>query len=399
MHPRTLDKWQKKLNIKFLNVPIYIHPTFWIFLLFFTDIYRDPSIEIVIWGVVMFFSLLVHEYGHALTARYFGAEPTITLEAFGGNARYNGRGISPKQEFLITLNGPLFESVLILISYILLKLEVFEAYPYINYFFYVTMRLNILWCLLNLIPLVPLDGGHLVRYVLEKKFGSQGKKISILIGLLCVALAIPYLYFSGFFFFGILLVIYSIQNLQALRGNQSFSRKKSSFSSYLEGVEAVNANELAKATMIFKKLLNSKDMQIYHSAAELLAKIYFQKNEHQKAYHLLLQADHNMLKEGKCLLCKLAYEHKNYELVCKYSREIYEIDPSYEIALLNSKAHAGMQQPLLAGAWLVTASQFGDDFKDQTRKAMSESIYDLIKEQGAFKLQIEKLEALSQLDS
>lgn len=385
------------MNLRFLNIPIHIHPTFWIFLLFFTDIYRDPSIESVIWGVVMFFSLLVHEYGHALTARCFGADPTITLEAFGGNARYNGRGISPKQEFLITLNGPLFESLLIVISYVVLKLEVFEAYPYIDYFFYVMMRLNILWCLLNLIPLVPLDGGHLAHYVLEKKFGPQGQKISILIGLFCAVLAIPYLYFSGFFFFGTLLVIYGIQNMQALRENQGFSRKKSPFSSYLEGVEAVNMNEFAKAKMIFKKLLKSKDIQIRHSAVESLAKIYFQENEHQKAYLLLKQADHNMLKEGKCLLCKLAYKRKNYELVCKYSREIYEIDPSYEIALLNSKAHAGMQQPLLAGAWLVTASQFGPAFRDQTEKEMSATIYDLVKEQDVFKNQIEKLEVSSQV--
>jgi stage IV sporulation protein FB len=363
--------------------------------LFFTDIYRDPSIESVIWGVVMFFSLLVHEYGHALTARFFGAEPMITLEAFGGNARYDDRGISPKQEFLITLNGPLLESVLILISYIILKLDVFEAHPYVEYFFYVTMRLNILWCLLNLIPLMPLDGGHLARYVLERKFGSQGQKISILAGLFGALIAIPYLYFAGFFFFGTLLVIYSIQNFQALKESRDFSRKKSPFSNYLEGVEAANANEFAKAKMIFKELFKSEDIQIKHSAAESLAKIYFQENDHQKAYRLLLKTDHNMLKVGKCLLCTLAYECKHYELVCKYSREIYEIEPSYEIALLNSKAHAGMRQPLLAGAWLVTASQFGPAFRDQTKKEMSATIYDLVKGQDDFKTQVEKIEVSS----
>jgi len=74
------------MKFKFLNISIYIHPIFWIFLLFFTDIYRDLSIESVIWGIILFFSLLVHEYGHALTALYFGAKPTVILEAFGGKA-------------------------------------------------------------------------------------------------------------------------------------------------------------------------------------------------------------------------------------------------------------------------------------------------------------------------
>jgi hypothetical protein len=37
----------------------------------------------------------------------------ITLEAFGGNAQYDSYRITPKQSFLITLNGPLLQSVLI----------------------------------------------------------------------------------------------------------------------------------------------------------------------------------------------------------------------------------------------------------------------------------------------
>lgn len=93
------------MNFTFLNIPVGIHPSFWIFLLFFTGIYNNPSIESVIVGAVMFVSLLVHEYGHALTAAYFGAKPTITLEAFGGRAEYSSFGISRKKQLLITLYG------------------------------------------------------------------------------------------------------------------------------------------------------------------------------------------------------------------------------------------------------------------------------------------------------
>ncbi len=378
------------MKFKFLNIPIYIHPTFWIFLLFFTDIYRDLSIESVIWGIVLFFSLLVHEYGHALTALYFGAKPTVILEAFGGKARYNSRGITPKQEFLIILNGPLLESVLILLSYTLLKLNIFEGYSYIQYFLYVTMRLNILWCLLNLIPLIPLDGGHLARYILEKIFEQNGHKISIIIGLGCTVLVAPYLYYEGFFFFGTLLVIFGFQNFQVLRENLASPEEKSPFTSYLKGIEALNDNESERAKAIFKKLLKSKNIQVKHSAIESLAKTYSQTSKTQKAYNLLLKADHNLLKEGKCLLCKLAFERKNYALVSKYSREIYEINPSYEIALLNSKAYARLKEPSLAGAWLMTASQFGADYRERIQKIMSEQVYDLVREQDVFKHHIEK---------
>ena len=38
----------------------------------------------MIWVFVIFISILVHEFGHALTACYFGQKPRIELVAFGG---------------------------------------------------------------------------------------------------------------------------------------------------------------------------------------------------------------------------------------------------------------------------------------------------------------------------
>jgi len=145
------------VNFTFLNIPVRIEPVFWIFLLFFSDLYQDFSIESVIVGFVMIVSLLLHEYGHALTAVYFGGKPKIKLEAFGGKAEYNDFGITKTQEAIITLNGPLFESLLIALPYFLLESGFFAKYHYVQYVLYVTMRINILWCLLNLIPVDPLD--------------------------------------------------------------------------------------------------------------------------------------------------------------------------------------------------------------------------------------------------
>lgn len=346
------------MNFKLLNIPVCIHPTFWIFLLTFTNLYRDLSIYNVILGGVLIFSLLVHEYGHALTALYFGAQPIVSLEAFGGNAQYDSYGITPKQQFWITLNGPLLESVLILLSYFILRSGVYANHPYIQYTLYVTMRLNILWCLLNLIPIAPLDGGHLARYLLERKFGPAGYRASIIMGLVCAAMAAPYLYFQGYLFFAILLLIFGFQNFRAMQQEGSASRSENPFSSYIRGIESLNNNETEKAKQILKKLLKSKDIPIKHSAIESLAKIYCQENESQKAYDLLLKADPERLKEGKCLLCKLAFERKNYGLVGKYANDIYAIDPSYEIAFLNSQAFAHLNDTALADAWLTTSSQF-----------------------------------------
>lgn len=375
------------MHFRILNIPVYIHPSFWIFLLFFTNVYNDFSIASVICGIVMFFSLLVHECGHALTARFFGAEPTITLQAFGGFAQYDGRRITPKQHLWITLNGPLLESFLIAIAYTLLKSGIFAGHPYVEYFLFVTMRLNIMWVLLNLIPVLPLDGGALLHNVLESKFGFKGHKAGMYIGIASAIIIAPYLFLNHLFFFGTLILMCAFRNMQALQHSRSAAGETNPFKMQHRGEEALNNNDLVTAKAIFKKLLKSKDAQTKHAALSSLAKVYCRENESEKAYELLQKADPSVLKEGKCLFCRLAYERKHYEFVCIFAREIYEIEPTFETALLNSKAFAGVQKPMLAGAWLFTAAQFGPEFEEKAQEALSDDVYLLVREDAAFKEQ------------
>lgn len=378
------------MKFKFLNIPVYIHPTFWIFLLFFTNIYEDFSFLNVIVGAVVFLSLLVHEYGHALTALYFGARPTITLEGFGGNAQYNGSGITPKQDFLITLNGPLLQSFLIALSYYLLNSAIFENY-YINYLFYITMRMNVMLVLLNLIPIVPLDGGQLLRNILERKFGVAGYRISVLVGIGSAAVAAPVLFFYGYFFFGILLVIFGFQNMQVFRQIKKASGENHHFSRYNQALEKIKENDLDQAREILRKLLKVKDGLIKKLAVESLAKIYVQQGANQRSYDLLMNTDHEGLGEGKCLLCKLAFERQNYELVARYSMEIYAIEPTYETALLNAKAFAHLSKPNLAGGWLKTATLFGSEYKKQAKEALGRQSFDSVRNDEIFEEHVDKI--------
>ena len=336
------------------------------------------------------FSLLVHEYGHALTAAFFGARPVITLEAFGGNAAYNASGMTDKERFFITLGGPLLESVLIALSYYLLKANIFDSY-YTRYFLYVTFELNILWVALNLIPIAPLDGGHLAQYFLKKWFGDKGYFFSILLGICSAVLIAPYLFYQRYLFFGALLVILGFQNYQAL---QKFrvSFNISPFELYMRGLEAVKNNNFKTGQAYFKKLLSSKDTQFKHFAIEALAKLYIEQNRPKLAYKLLLSADPQHLKEGKCLLCKLAFDFNNNELIRQHSREIYEIEPTYETALLNSKAFARLNDPNLSGAWLFTATQFRSFPKETLEPLIHSPIYQSVIHQDLFKKHLEKIE-------
>lgn len=370
------------MNFRFFNVPVHIRLGFWLFLIFFANLYIEPSIEKLIVAGVLLVSLLVHEYGHALTALYFGARPTIVLEAFGAYAHYDRIGLTPKQQFLITLNGPLLESLLIVIPYYLLKMGTFEHLPYVQYGLSVMMRLNILWCLLNLLPIVPLDGGYLALYLCEKKFGMKGYKAGLIIGMICTAIVVPVLFLMGFVFFGTLLLLYGIQNYQVLKRLKSPT--SSPFNSYINGIEALKNQDVEKGKAILKKLLKSKDAAVKHSALESIAKIHLESNERERAYEMLLEADHKLLKEGKCILCRLAFEKQNYALVGKLSREIYEQEPTFEIALLNAKAFGYLNEPALAGGWLETASLFGEEEAAQIKSEVHDPAFDGVRADEQF---------------
>jgi hypothetical protein len=303
---------------------------------------------------------------------------------FGGSAEYNNYGMSRSRQLLITFNGPLFESLLIALSYFLLKSEIFASHYYMQYALHVTMHLNILWCLLNLIPIEPLDGGKLLRGVLEAALGEKGLRISLILGLVSVTMIAPYLFLKGYYFFGMLTTYFGFQGFQKLRGMSPESHERNHFSEFMRGIEAANTNNLEEAKQIFQRLVKSKQTNIKYPSIESLAKIYFQQNEGHKSYQLLLNTDHQSLKEGKCLLCHLAFERKNYELVAKYSRDIYAIEPTYDIALLNSKSFACMNQPILAAAWLNTASQFGVEYKEKVKEVFQQAVYDSVRHHEAF---------------
>ena len=133
---------------------------------------------------------------------------------------YEKENISEKQRCIVTLCGPLLESILILAPYCWIQTDLVENY-YLNYTLYVMIKLNILWCLLNLIPIQPLDGGVISKYLLEKKFGSMGLDVSYLLGIVSAIVGGPYLLLQGYFFFGSILLFHGFRNIQTYRIKQA----------------------------------------------------------------------------------------------------------------------------------------------------------------------------------
>lgn len=169
------------------GIGLYIH---WTFLLLpvwtFTMVSAEAGAEAGVFGSVLvltiFGCVLLHELGHALTAMHFGIRtPDITLYPIGGVARLEALPEAAWEELWIALGGP---AVNIVIAAILIPLgfalgaapsEIMSMH-FVNVgAFLVTVGvLNVFpLAALNMIPAFPMDGGRVLRALLQLGLGRR----------------------------------------------------------------------------------------------------------------------------------------------------------------------------------------------------------------------------------
>lgn len=112
-------RWQWKLG-RFAGIDVYVHATF---LLLIAWVGYSHWLENRNWGDVLsgivfilalFVCVILHEYGHALTARKFGVKTSdITIYPIGGVARLERMPDKPIEELWVALMGPAVNVVIV----------------------------------------------------------------------------------------------------------------------------------------------------------------------------------------------------------------------------------------------------------------------------------------------
>ena len=185
-------------------------------------------------------SILVHELGHAFAFRRYGCSAGIVLNGLGGYAySYDSQRLTNKQHIVISLAGPLTEMILLGIPSLALFMAMNKYAPEswkagdllwtINFeelmnFLKVMVFLNVGWALVNLLPLYPLDGGHVLYHaLLQKKPGAKAwsitRTVTIVVAILCGAIA----YINGFVIAILILGYFIYRGLTQEQPNQSNS--------------------------------------------------------------------------------------------------------------------------------------------------------------------------------
>lgn len=191
------------------GIPVHLHWSFGLIFLYAFWIGYDNNLDIMgtVWlmgfFVALFGCVLLHEYGHALTARRYGvATHDIILTPIGGIARLEKMPEKPVQEFVVAIAGPLVNVAIALLLFVVSML-VFdgERWEFFKWFlqqqfsfasadetgqvmeetglqpsgllFYlpVLVATNIGLVIFNLIPAFPMDGGRIFRSLLAMKWG------------------------------------------------------------------------------------------------------------------------------------------------------------------------------------------------------------------------------------
>jgi Zn-dependent protease len=148
------------------GIDVKVHQTFLWLLCFYAftglmDGGVPGAITHVIWIIIVFGIVTLHEFGHSLAALHFGIPVLdITLMPLGGMARMAYMPRNPWHEFVIAIAGPAVNLVLAGLALLLIP-----GQPESNIFFVINAAL----LLFNLVPAFPMDGGRVLRACLASR--------------------------------------------------------------------------------------------------------------------------------------------------------------------------------------------------------------------------------------
>lgn len=200
-------KWSWKL-CEFRGISVYMHATFLILIGFVVLSHWSAgqslakTLEGVGFILALFTCVVLHEFGHALTAARYGIKTRdITLLPIGGVARLERLPEKPLQELWVALAGPLVNVVIAASLFAWIRFaDAFAPLAQLSVtsgpFLERLMVVNVFLVLFNMLPAFPMDGGRVLRALLATKLDyARATQIAASIG---QAMALLFAFF-GFF--------------------------------------------------------------------------------------------------------------------------------------------------------------------------------------------------------
>lgn len=200
------------LRFEIFGFPVSIHWPFWLVCFLLGNGLGIQSIAdfygVLLWTISIFLSILVHELGHAFVGRKYGAVPIIHLHGLGGLTAFPGKRFSRRQHIAVTAAGPAASFSLALAA--LLLVSIIPQMPHQSFWRFALLLsiINFFLTILNLLPILPLDGGQILRDLL----GPKRREVTRWTGVFFAAAAALWAFSIGQIFLGILLAYLGFLN-------------------------------------------------------------------------------------------------------------------------------------------------------------------------------------------
>ena len=248
------------LRFRLLGIRVRVVPWFWLVALLLgwnlTQVREQQAMLLTLWIASVFLTILVHEMGHALAMRFYGMDSYIVLYQFGGLAipdsyssriGYGSRRLrdDPISQIVISAAGPAAQLGLAVLIAFALKLSGYQvrfAVPFLGsvislangrpigslpleFLFFFLMLTSVLWAILNLLPVYPLDGGQIARNLFSLFNPVAGIRYSLILSVVTGAAVALYAMSRNDLFLAIMfgmLAFSSFQVLQAYSGRGGY---------------------------------------------------------------------------------------------------------------------------------------------------------------------------------
>jgi Zn-dependent protease len=185
-------RWSWRIG-RIAGIGIYVHATFLLIVLWIVAqeyAYGARAVAGAMTYIAALFAIVVlHELGHALTARRFGVlTRDIILLPIGGVARLERMPRDPRQELLVALGGPAVNVALAILFFAMVRLtgqlptaDLYEFDPLLSVrgFLYQLVFVNLILALFNMLPAFPMDGGRVLRALLAMRMTSYARATRI----------------------------------------------------------------------------------------------------------------------------------------------------------------------------------------------------------------------------
>ena len=213
------------MAFQLLGFPVKIEGSFLLTLGFIGFLSFNDRLDLIVAFIaIAVVAVLIHEFGHAFAARSQGTvgTPEISMAGMAGLTRYRLNEVPSRgQSIFISFAGPLTGIVLGAIILGVRSAGVVEETLFIQNLFRIGLFTTFGWSAFNLIPIVPLDGGHFMTDILPgNRLERRRRAAWVSIGI--AAVLAPVLWFvTGLLFAPIIVAGMGFQNWSSLKNLQA----------------------------------------------------------------------------------------------------------------------------------------------------------------------------------